>query len=197
MKKTFIKAIKILERYKSLGYRELGNGTKLIGHVPHVAPEAWHHRIFPPLNENSIREIEKIIHMALPDSYVEFLKSTNGINMFSDSLSFSGLRLSYVRVGDESIQPYHIKTFNLYERPEDSENSFVFVGHYFDDGSLLYIDKSDGAVYRCTRESSKPLNRWDDFWGMLLSETIRLSKLFDRQGKKIDPDKPTKPEDEI
>ena len=43
--------------------------------------------------------------------------------------------------------------------------------------SHFHIDKMDNKVYRCSRDTSKPLNSWDSFYDMLSSEVKRLDAL--------------------
>jgi len=129
----------------------------------------------------------------LPKDFEEFLTLSNGCYFFSGSLSISGLRKSYRRTVIASRQPFDITTPNIEQRPRDAEDSFLFFGFYKWDGSRLYIDAKTGRVFRCSAESAKPLNNWNSFSEALLSEVKRLSKLFDGQGRKIDPDQATTP----
>lgn len=179
--------IRMTERWCHLGERTLDNGTRLIGHVPHVAPEAYFHLIFAPITMAHINELQAKIGRSLPQDIVDFLLRVNGISLFSGSIFINGWRKNYVRQGDDAWPPFDMATRNTFERPKDAEDSYVFVGGYRQDGSLLYIDKASGCVYRCTRESSEPLNRWDTFAEMLLPEAERLSHLFDSEGRKLDP----------
>ena len=105
---NFKEIIKPLFQWKHGGERLLENGTKLICRVPHIAPEAWLHIIYPKIEITSLSEIEKELSIPLPDDFKEFLLTTNGINIFSDSLRIYGKRNSYVRKGDDAIQPYDL-----------------------------------------------------------------------------------------
>ena len=78
--------IELLEGYKNLGHRELDNGTRLIGHVPHVVPEAWLHYIDPPLTRNDLIYLEKQVAIRLSQNFRDFLRASNGLNIFSDTL---------------------------------------------------------------------------------------------------------------
>ncbi len=97
-----------LLQWKQGGERLLENGTILICKVPHIAPKAWFHIIYPRIEVTTINEIEKELSISLPDDFKEFLLTTNGINIFSDSISVYGKRTSYVREVDEAIQPYDL-----------------------------------------------------------------------------------------
>ena len=182
-----------MERAKILGERQLPNGTRLIGHVPHVAPEAWLHEIFPPLDKGGIDKLEAGLKMSIPTDYKEFLSVANGLMLFSCRLSLDGLRTSYVRTGDEAIQPFSLLTPNTFERPKDALPSYLFIGGYGQDGSRLYIDGETSKVFRAARRTSTPLNEWKNFEEMLVTETIRIALLFDDKGKRINPNEPTTP----
>lgn len=198
MHKSIISHIlEIVNKAESLGERTLPNGVRLIGHIPHAAPEAYLHIIYPPLNNEQITSIEEAITKKLPDELKAFLKVSNGINLFADSLSIDGLRHSYVRVGDEAWQPYSMVTPNTIERPPDADESLVFLGGYCWDGSLLCMTPHSPVVYRCQFGTAKVLNKWSSFDEMLTSEVNRLSTLFDEKGRKIDADAPTAPAEEI
>ena len=183
----------IVERWRHLGSRTLENGTQLIGHVPHVAPEAWLHNLFAPLTKKEIGKVEKELSCSLPDVFAEFLQIYNGLDLFSSTLSIYGLRKNYNRQGDDVWQPFSISDPNLYERPKDAKPSQLFIGGYNWDGSKLYLNMETGEVIRCSKQSVRPLNHWSDFPCMLLSETERIAKLFDESGREIRPDEPTIP----
>jgi len=173
------------ERARSFGFRQLPNGARLYGHVPHIAPEAWLHELHAPLAKQDITELERRIGKDFPAQLRDFFLSANGVDLFSDALSVFGKRTSYVRSGDESRQPYCIVTANTLDRPTHAKNSHIVVGSYRNDGSLLFVDNESGETFRTKTRSKKVLNRWDDFWGMLVDEANRLSSLFDGEGRRL------------
>lgn len=193
MEAEFAHILKSVHQADALGTRVLSNGTRLVGHVPHVAPEARLHLIFPPMNTTQIKAIENGIGKPLPPPLKALFQRTNGLGLFSDSLAIFGYRHSYVRVGDEAWQPFDIITPNLYERPVGADPSEVFFGSYRCDGSLLSISNENLTVVRCDRQSAKPLNRWSSLGVMIVSEVDRLEALFDQQGRQRDPERPTTP----
>lgn len=189
--------LEMLFHWKPLGIKEVKNGARLIGHVPSVAPDAWLHCIYAPLKIQSIKEIENRLDISLPISLVILYSFTNGMNLFSDSISIWGARENYIRTGDAVWQPYDLADFNLHNaRPKDAKRSIIFIGGYNWDGSLLYFDAkapSPEVIYRCSRDSVKPLNRWVDVWTMLEEEIDRLSNLYGKDGLEVNPDTPTIP----
>ena len=185
--------LEILKSYHHLGDKLLQNGTLLIGKAPHIAPEAYLHAIYKSLTETEIIETEKILKQTIPDDYREFLTVSNGLNIFNTTLSLYGRRTNYSRSMDE-IQPFDLEIPNSYEKPPNADKNIFIVGSYDWDGSYLYIDKNDHTVHLCRRENAGSLFQWKNFADMLLSETNRLIKLFDKNGKEIDSSKSTLPD---
>lgn len=164
-----------------------------MGHVPHVAPEAWFHLLFPPLDEGEIAELERNLGMPLDRVFRNFLSQHNGISLFSDAVAVYGVRKQLGRRGDAVWQPYDILTPNREERPRDGRREHLIVGSYEFDGSLVVIDTRDSRTFRSDRDSVTPLNTWKDFYAFLGAEAERLSHLFDGSGKKIRDRLPTTP----
>jgi hypothetical protein len=175
--------LNIIKQAGSFGVEQLSNGTTLWGHVPHVAPEAWLHQLHSALNATDIAGIEARIGRSFPPDFVHFLKTSNGMMLFSCTFSIYGKRTSYSRKGDGSRQPFCIVSANTLERPDVIGLSQLVIGGY-NDGSLLYIDATDGTVTRKKPRSRKVMHQWASFWKMLLSETCRVSQLFDDHGRK-------------
>ena len=174
--------------------KELADGTKLIGHAPHIAPHAWVHNIYPVLNKEDVATIEKKLVHKIPSLYKEFLlRCSNGLSIFSDTLSLYGLRKRIGRGIEDAWQPYSIFTPNIDERLQDASANHFFIGGYNWDGSLLYIDTATNKVHRSSNDSIAPLNTWDDFEAMLLSETERIALLFKEHGMQKDEEEPTTP----
>ena len=189
----FSELLRIVEEAKPLGVRTLENGSLLVGHIPHVAPEGWLHHIFAPLNDSELHCLEtQILRQPIPKVYRAFLlECCNGIKLFDLNLTLSGLRKNYMRTGDAVWQPFAIEAPNTFERPRDAAKEMFFFGSYKWDGSRLYLYQE--KVFRCERESAQPLNEWPDFWTMLISEAARLSCLFDEEGREKNPDSQTTP----
>jgi hypothetical protein len=191
--KYLIEVYDIISQAKSPSDRKLANNTQLIGHVPHVAPEAFLHLIFPPLTQKDVEYMENQLGKEIPVSLKTFYIHHNGISLFSGALSIYGLRENYDRTGDNVWQPFDLLVTNTFESPEGFKPNHILIGGFREDGSRLYVDNLTGKIYRRSRTSSKPLNEWSSFDEMLLSETIRLSKLFDKKGKLLGDIKSTLP----
>jgi hypothetical protein len=183
------------KQYSGLGVRELENGARLIGHVPHVAPEAYLHSVFPGLDPQGIKRLESDIEHKLPGSLKTFYAQHNGLDLFAGSLSIFGLRDPFMEgEAGEVGQPFSMATPNVDERPADADDNIVFLGFYDWDGSLLYATPTSPKIFRCSRESAEPLNTWPNLEAALTAEIKRLGELFDKDGAKRDEDAPTAPE---
>ena len=187
-----------LLRWESLGSKKVPNGAYVVGHIPDLGIEAYLHTLYPPLNDEDIRSLEAIIERPLPQDLKDFYKCSNGIHMFSGSLSFSGLRGHYSRTFDQNAfdnarQPFNLADSNIFERPRGSKESFVYFGFYHWDGSQLAMCPESPEVYLCAPRSSQILLTWPTFDEMLTSEVKRLALLFGKNGKEIDEDVPTIP----
>ena len=175
----------IVDRARRLGERALPNGTELIGHVPHVAPDAWLHTMFAGLTEDEVAKVESEAGRSLTAEHRRILAAHNGLMLFSTALSLYGLRHSNVRVGDAARQPFGIRVPNGPERVPGAPKTWVYVGGYSSDGSQLCVDFTTSHVYRCARYSAKPLKEWPNLISMLNEEATRISSLFDENGRRL------------
>jgi SMI1 / KNR4 family (SUKH-1) len=183
----FQEVFNILKKASIFGNQKVSGGAILFGRVAHIGPEAWLHTVYSPLDSLDIDLLEKEIGLEVPESFREFLELSNGINVFSDSLSIDGWRPSFNRSSDER-QPYSIVTPNLYERPPGLQKEMLLVGGYsYGNGYCLYIDPRSEFVFQCSRSDARPLKRWESFGEMLVSEVRRLDELFDGRGRLRDP----------
>lgn len=193
MKRDLVELKRLLLEYSYLGERHVPEtGAHLIGHVPHVAPEAWLHIIWEPLSD--IREAKERIGKDVPAAFVEFLSLSNGLSMFSDAISIYGVRKNWKRTGDWIFQPFDLKLPNNRERPLGLPKSFVVVGSYGWDGSKICLSET-GEVVRCERWGGKILYSWPEFSSMLLNEAHRLKRFFDDSGRQLCSDEKTVPSD--
>jgi len=173
-----------LMEWAYLGTRTVSNGARLIGHVPHVAPEAWLHTLYAPLNKDEIKSIEDALKQSIHSSYAEFLGYSNGAKIFSDSISLWGLRANYDRTPDGARQPYDLVALNLKsERPKGMPDNVIVIGGYRWDGSKICLFP-DGVVVRSIGSTFQPKDKWDSVWKMLEIEVARLSKMYDQLGRK-------------
>lgn len=192
MENTILDFYNKIKVFKELGTKET-KFANLIGRAPHVGKEAWLHSIYKPITEKEVVEMNSKLCIKIPKVYEEFLKICNGVSIFCRTLSLFGYRYNYIRDLENVWQPFSLITANNNERPFDAITNHFFFGFYNWDGSILYIDTNTSKIHRCSRESVKSLNEWENFEDMLISETDRILGLFDKKGVEIDEDKETTP----
>jgi len=184
----------VLDSAAKFGTATSENGAQMYGHVPHVAPEAWFHILYPQLQEKDLVELENRLRRPIPDPYRQFLKITNGLTLFSGALDLEGLRRDYSR-RVAIREPFDLGDPNIRERPRAAEPRWFIFAFYQADGSRAYVDPDGGHVYRSNRDMTKPrLNHWPSFDEFLAREVRRLTTHFDRRGRRLDPSRSTAPE---
>ena len=80
MHQTVKNKLKSFEKFE-IEYQQ--NGTLLIGKAPHIAKLAWLHRIFKGLTDIELTQLESELGRTIPVSYKNFLKQTNGLQLFN------------------------------------------------------------------------------------------------------------------
>jgi hypothetical protein len=83
-----------LKKWEGNGFQVLSNGTILLCKVPHIAPQAWFHRLYTKLPQEKIFQLENKLTNSIPEDLKDFLSNFNGLNIFSDSLSIWGVKTS-------------------------------------------------------------------------------------------------------
>lgn len=183
----------IISGYALLGERRLSNGAHLIGHVPHRAPEAYLHTLFPPASDASIgRARTQLVATDAFDQYIRFLVEHNGANFFLGSLAFNGIRGELISRSSNDRQPFDLVELNRFERPKNAEAEVLFIGSYNWDGSLIYLEPS-GRVFVCNKRDATPYARWPNLVDMISHELSRLVQFYDREGRIIDNKAPRIP----
>ncbi|PQV64820.1 hypothetical protein B1R32_10387 [Abditibacterium utsteinense] len=180
MSKHFFDPIKReLEKVSALGDEVSANGTRLIGHAPHVAPLAYFHQIFPSLNTKEISWLAQHFPRDLPTDLKDFFLLANGIDVFIGALSIFGLRRNYIRTVEESRQPFSIVIPNTFERPSNLSLDLLIIGYSSTDGSHYVINSVSNKVSRLHQRSFRQIAGWENLWVMLLEEITRLQKEFE------------------
>jgi hypothetical protein len=170
------------------------NGAQMYGQCPHNGPEAWFHTLFPGLDEPAIADLQSTLRRPIPAPYREFLRVTNGLYLFSGSLSLYGRRRDYSRKLSIWL-PFDLATPNVKERPRAADPTWFIFAFYQADGSTGYLDPIDNRVYRASRDMAQPrLNQWANLDAFLQDEVKRLTAHFDDRGRRLDRLRPTTPD---
>ena len=178
----------MIDEWSRLGETPYPDGTRWIGHVPHVAPLAHLHHLFSPLEPEAIEDLEHQLGLSLPRSFKGFLQLHNGMSVFSGYLNIYGLRRSWARTNivESAQQPYSILTYNIKTRPPKSPDDALFVGSLGDKRDLAGLF-SDGRIGIFERDTGAALDRsYPDLFGFILDEVKRTRVLFDDHGRRYD-----------
>ncbi len=170
-------ALAPLTSWSYMGERTNNLGTRLIGHLPHIAPKAYLHVIFAPSKSEEFVELEARLGRPVPVQLQQLFAIANGMMIFSGAIRVLGF-LPYERKGLDSPHNYpsDIVRANTAGRPEGRA---VIVGFYKHDGSHSWID-GDGRVIHLSKKGSA--REWPDFDTWLFSEIAHLSHFFDQGG---------------
>ena len=178
------KIIKPLEAWSQLGEVTNDMGTRLIGHVPHIAPKAYLHVVYAPSDSEEFAELDERLGRPVPAQLKRFFEFTNGMMIFSGSIRVMGF-VPHKRKAEVHVYNYpsDIETPNSGARIKGLRDDAVVVGFYKHGGSYAVID-SDGSVARFDPKGiGKLIQEWPDFDTWLFSEIERLSEYFDENGK--------------
>ena len=153
-------------------------GTKLIGHEPSIAPKAYRHVVYAGLSPEHEDEFQRRAGQPLPEKYPQFLRTANGMMLFSGAIRVLGyVPLDRDRKNTIHNYPPNAIASNTYSPLFKASKSNFIVGFYKDDGSYVHIDSS-GRVVRFDYEGDKSvIDKWDSFSQWLVSEFGRLDAL--------------------
>ncbi len=157
-------------------------------HVPWVAPLAYLHIIFKPIEQSLLQPA--ILNLTIPSSYTSFLQKQNGAILFSGALSIYGVHPvgQLLNREDPLLRlPFNIGVEHSNWPPANSKR-FLTIGGYGFDGSRACIDREDSRIYLFKREinglSKDPLLVWEDLGTWIIGEIDRLSSMFDTRGRR-------------
>jgi len=171
------KILSPLEEWTHLGEIKNDMGTRLIGHVPHIAPKAYVHVVYSPLKDEDLLEFGERLERPIPIQYEEFLGYANGLMVFSGALRVMGYT-PIKRKADVHVYNYppNVIVSNVSARMKGLSHGAVIVGFYKEDGSYASIEE-DGSVVRFdAKGSGDVIQKWSDFDIWLSSEIAILNK---------------------
>ncbi len=150
-------------------------GTKLIRHEPSIAPKAYRHVIYAELSPDQEDEFQRRVGHPLPEEYVRFLRTANGMMLFNGAVRVFGyVPLDRDRENKIYNYPPSAMASYTYSSLSKASGQNLIVGFYKDDGSYVYIDSSGQVVRFDYENDNSPINKWDGFSHWLVSEIERL-----------------------
>jgi hypothetical protein len=172
------KVLAPLEEWAHLGEKSNESGTRLIGHVPHVAPQAYINIVYPPLSEENFEEFEKRFAKPIPMQYRSFLGSANGLNIFSDAFRVMGyvpLKRSGTSV---HTHPSNFMMSNVSARMKGLDPEDIIVGWYKSDGSYVLLNEAGKAIRFDAKGDGTMIKEWPDFDTWVTSEVAFLNQEY-------------------
>lgn len=191
------------------------NGTKyLIKNDPLKVRSL--HSYFNPLNELQINKLQSDVNDAqkakyvFPEWYKDFLKNSNGMNLFLNSISLYGEQTPIIdhykygkiesfleRDNPDWMAPFNLRFTNSIKYSFEAQNRWLVIGAYYYDGTQIVWDFKTNiieAMYALpVTISTKTLKKmrevdyekmiiteWKDFETFFTQETARLSLIFNR-----------------
>jgi hypothetical protein len=177
--------VKRLERWSHLGDRRFDTGGRVIGHVPIKGPNAYLHRLYPPLAATEIEEAEASLGRTIPTTFKNYLSASNGASVFFYTIAiYRYIKRLERKHKDVLGQPIGLRYGNVAERASGvGENDFCI-------GSItgkklsgrLYMD-SDGGIclFGSLRKKGKIVS-WKSFGEMMLQLVDHIGCFYDSRG---------------
>lgn len=151
-------------------------GTKLIGHAPQIAPKAYQHVVYKPLESSEIANLRAKLGHQLPTQLQTLFEFANGMMIFLGSIRVLG----YVPIESQveitaHTYPSDIVLPNVSARIRGLSDSELVIGWYKKDSSYAIVG-ADGTVTRYdTFGNGEVVQSWPDIANWLLAEADRLN----------------------
>jgi hypothetical protein len=152
-------------------------GTKLIGHNPSIAPKAFTHVVFQPLNESDLSDFNTKLGRTVPEQLKALLSLANGMMIFSGAIRVLGF-LPVQKKGEVTVHNYpsDIMVPNVSARINGLSHEDVVIGWYKEDGSYVVALESGIVTRYDVLGNGEEIQSWSDIDTWLVSEVTRLSK---------------------
>jgi hypothetical protein len=175
--KFFQEIIKQLLLVSNGGDTENDMGTKLIGHSPIIAPRAFIHVVFQPLNESDLEDFITNLGRKVPEQLKSLLSFANGMMIFSGTIRVLGF-LPNRKKGEVTVHNYpsDIMIPNVSARINGLSSDDVVIAWYKEDGSYVVSQKSGIVTRFDVLGNGEEMQSWSDINTWLISEIIRLNK---------------------
>lgn len=178
----------LLSKYSHLGKKYIEEtGATIIGHAPHIAPEAYLNMAFEPLSKEDILHLESRLHQIIPDPYKDFLmKVSNGATVCCELFLYGYRRYSDKDKGIIYVfEPYDLEDINCRDWITKPSPNMFFFGSYDWNGDRLYMDRESLEIVLCGIPDLTPLYKWKTFDDFLQEEVNRLYTMFDENGVQL------------
>ena len=158
------------------GDRTNDHGTRLIGHCPDVAPQAYYHIVYAGAGSELIKQCEARLGVSLPDQFGTFLSYSNGLILFDGKLRVFGyVPAKLTEKFDIHNFPPNLIPTNTYKPLVKRANNCLIIGFYNEDGSYVYLDETGAVIRMAYPTAAREIRRWASFDDWIMSEAVRLN----------------------
>lgn len=170
----------LLDEWRALGSRRLGNGVELIGHQLVDDEEVWLHAVHPALTPAAITTIEHRLGSALPPDLRTFFRCVGGIVAFSGLFEVHGLRHPGLLLGERAVQPGCLVTLNheIDALGWRRGKAVAFAENRWD--MSVYVAGQavrPGEIQRCERATGRVLETHESVFACVAARLTRLDEL--------------------
>lgn len=157
----------LLEAASNAGDSMNEMGTRLIGHMPSIAPSAYVHVVYAPMASGELRELRGRFGRPIPDQYEDFLTCANGLSLFTGVLRVLGYVPAKRRASTGVYNyPTNVIIPNVTARLGGLAREAVVVGWRQAGNCYFAIEKDETVV----RLGSSPVESWACFKTWLTAE---------------------------
>jgi hypothetical protein len=151
-------------------------GTRLIGHSPAIAPKAYRHVIFQPLDDHDMADFTNKIGRPVPAQLKSLLSLANGMMIFSGSIRVLGF-IPVQKKGEVTVHNYpsNILVPNVSARINGLTVGDVVIGWYKNDGSYVVAHEAGSVTRYDVLGNGEGIQSWTDIDTWFISEVTRLS----------------------
>jgi hypothetical protein len=179
-KNAFDKQVmRLVQRSSNSGDMTNETGTRLIGHLPHLAPKAYLHIVYSALDETELVDLAVRLGKAVPSQFGQFLTNANGLSVFLDRIRVFG----YVPLPPKRRASTHVHNYstdvvlpNVSARVRGLRPNAIAVAGYRLDGSYVSIEQDGTAIRFDPKSHGDAIETWPDFDTWLISEISALSR---------------------
>jgi len=183
---------KLIQFYAKDDWMLEEDGTLHIGSIPgsieEYGAELYYHIFYKGLNNDEIHDLENRIERNIPEELKDFYRASNGLSLFSGSLSIGGL----IDRTPSNSNPIDLRYGNTVDRPmkegvlTDHSSEIRFGGYGIDHFDLL-INLNNKHICAVPRFTPQPIYyEWLNFQEFLLTEVDRFITLANVSTERID-----------
>ena len=149
----------------------------------------WLHRLFPPLTEVELADMEAALKVTLPDGFRRVYRTVNGLSLFDDMVVMHGWVNERTAIFTMAQGMYSIRKLNTADKPWDALPQHFFFGSmliHSNTFNYIYLDTESNRIFLTEHEYTvKPRASWNNLPELLTTEFDRVEQLFSPNGQRL------------